>query len=169
MTMQDDLLILACLWFISGQLAAAASDALWMRIPNALILCLLAGYAVTTAMSPPGWVEFSASAAVAGAILATGAVLFAGGLIGGGDVKLLAVTGLWVGPAETSALLLLTALAGGALSLGLATCRAVGVPRIVGDHVAALRHPMDRVPYGIAIAAAAVAVVILRPGALLAG
>lgn len=167
--MQDGLLIFACLWFIGGQLAAAASDALWLRLPNALILYLLAGYAVTTAMSPPGWIEFAASAAVAAAILATGAALFAGGVMGGGDVKLLAVTALWLGPAETPALLLLSALAGGVLTLGLVTCRAVGVPRIVGVHIAALRHPMDRVPYAIAIAVAAVAIVILRPGTLLAG
>lgn len=167
--MQDDLLILACLWFIGAQLAAAASDALWMRIPNALILCLLAGYAVTTALSPPGWIEFAASAAVAGAILATGAALFAGGVMGGGDVKLLAVTGLWIGPAETPALLVLTALAGGVLTLGLVFCRAVGLQRLAGGRIAALHHPMDRVPYGIAIAAAAVAVAVLRPEALLAG
>jgi prepilin peptidase CpaA len=167
--MQDDLLIFACLWFIAGQVAAAASDAMSMRIPNALILCLLAGYAVTTALSPPGWAGLAASAAVAAALLATGAALFAGGVMGGGDVKLLAVTGLWVGPAETPALLLLTALAGGALALALVLCRAAGLQRPVGGRVAALCDPMDRVPYGIAIAAAAVVVVVLRPVALLAG
>ena len=47
--------------------------------------------------------------------------------------------------------------------------RALGAGRLAGGRIAALRDPMDRVPYGIAIAAAAIAVVILRPEALLMG
>ncbi|WP_296762310.1 prepilin peptidase [Sediminimonas sp.] len=162
-------MIFASLWFIGGQFFAAASDAVRMRIPNALILYLLAGYAATSALSPPGWADLAASVAVAIAILAAGAILFARGWMGGGDVKLLAVTGLWFGPAATPALLLLTALAGGVLTLALVACRAVGAHRIAGGRIAALRDPVERVPYGIAIAAAAVAVVFLRPGTLLAG
>ena len=89
--------------------------------------------------------------------------------MGGGDVKLLAATGLWLGPAATPALLLLTALAGGVVTLALITCRALGAGRLAGGRIAALRDPMDRVPYGIAIAAAATAIAILRPEALLMG
>ncbi len=161
--------VFAILWFIGGQLFAAAGDALWMRIPNRLILILAAGFAVTAALSHPGWTDLAANLATGAAILAGGAVLFSRGWMGGGDVKLLAVTGLWLGPAATPALLLLTALAGGLLTLTIIACHALGVDRLAQGRIAALRPPMDRVPYGIAIAAAAIAVVFLRPEALLLG
>lgn len=167
--MQDGLPIIACVWFIGGQLFAAAGDALWMRIPNRLILFLAAGFALTVALTQPGWVDLAASLATGAAILAVGAFLFARGWMGGGDVKLLAVTGLWLGPAATPALLLLTALAGGVLTLTMIACHALGADRLAQGRIAALRPPMDRVPYGIAIAAAAIAVALLRPEALLPG
>lgn len=167
--MQDGILILVSVWFIGGQLFAAANDTLHMRIPNALILYLLGGFAVTVALSKPDWADFAASAAVGIAILAGGMILFARGWMGGGDVKLLAVTGLWLGPAATPALLLLTALAGGLLTLALVLYRTLGGHRLVGGRIAALRDPMARVPYGIAIATAAIAVAFMRPGALLMG
>ena len=169
MAMQDVFLTLDSVWFIAGHGLAAASDALRMRIPNALILYLLTGFALTAALSHPGWADLAAHAAVGLAILGGGLILFARGWMGGGDVKLLAVTGLWLGPAAMPALLLLTALAGGVLTLAMIVARALGAHRLAGGRIAALRDPMDRVPYGIAIAAAAIAVVILRPEALLMG
>lgn len=156
-------------WFIFGQLCAAASDAVTLRIPNALILYLLAGYAGAVVMLPPDWTDLAASVAVGIATLAGGTILFARGWMGGGDVKLLAVTALWFGPAATPAFLVLTAMAGGLLTLALIACHALGAHRVFGGRLAALRTPLDRVPYGIAIATAAVAVVAQRPGALLPG
>jgi prepilin peptidase CpaA len=156
-------------WFIAGHGAAAASDAARLRIPNALIVYLLGGVMVAAVLSQPGWAGLAAHAAVGLAILVGGLILFARGWMGGGDVKLLAVTGLWLGPAATPALLILTALAGGVLTLAMIGLRFCGANRLVGGRIAALRDPMDRVPYGIAIAAAAIAVVILRPEALLMG
>jgi len=167
--MQDGILIVVPAWFVAGQGLAAANDAARMRIPNALILYLLTGFAITVAVSQPGWIDLAAHVAVGLAILGGGLVLFARGWMGGGDVKLLAVTGLWLGPVATPALLILTALAGGVLTLALIVARALGAHRLSGGSIAALRDPMDRVPYGIAIAAAAIAVVILRPEALLMG
>lgn len=162
-------MIFVSLGFILGQIYAAASDAVTLRIPNALILYFLVGYATTVALTGPVWADVAASVAVAIAFLAGGAFLFARGWMGGGDAKLLAVSALWLGPAATPAFVLLTAMAGGLLSLVLITCRALGPHRFTATSIAALRAPMDRVPYGIAIAAGAIAVVVLRPGALLTG
>jgi prepilin peptidase CpaA len=167
--MQDVIMILAPAWFIAGQGGAAASDALRMRIPNALILYLLTGVAITGAASQPGWSDLAAHVAIGLAILGGGLFVFARGWMGGGDVKLLAVTGLWLGPSGTPALLVLTALAGGVLTLTMLGLRFCGVNRLTGGRLAALRDPMDRVPYGIAIAAAAIAVAILRPETLVMG
>ena len=168
--MQHAIPIFAGLCFIGGQLFAAASDARWMRIPNLLILFLLAGYAVTATLTQPGWAVIAAHAGVGAAILAGGLVLFARGWMGGGDVKLLAVSGLWLGPAAVPGFLVLTALAGGILTLALIAWRALArAHQLDGGPIAALRDPKGRVPYGIAIAAAAIAVAFLRPGALLTG
>lgn len=167
--MSDSLLIFATVWFVVCQLLAAASDALRMRIPNVLILALLGGFAITVAVSQPHWTDLAVHAAVGLSILAGGMILFARGWMGGGDVKLLAVTGLWLGPAATPAFLLLTALFGGPLTLALIACRAFGAHHLAGGKIAALRDPVGRVPYGIAIATAAVVVVFLRPETLLMG
>lgn len=169
MTMQDVVLILLSVWFIGGQGVAAASDAMRLRIPNALILYLLGGAGIAGVLSQPTWAVLAAHVAVGLAILAVGMLLFARGWMGGGDVKLLAVTGLWLGPAAVPGLLILTALAGGVLTLAMIVARTLGLHRHTGGRIAALRDPMDRVPYGIAIAAAAIATVILRPDALLIG
>lgn len=162
-------MLFVSIWFVAAQILAAASDALTLRIPNALILFLLAGFAAMTALSAPGWTDLAASVAVGLVLLAGGAVLFSHGLMGGGDVKLLAVTGLWLGPGAAPAFLVLTALVGGVLSLALLACRALGAERLAGARVATLRPPMNRVPYGIAIAVAAIAVLFTRPEAALAG
>lgn len=159
----------ASCWFIGGLLLAAGSDAWRMRIPNSLILSLLAGYAMTVAFVQPGWSDLLASLAVALGILAGGTVLFARGWMGGGDVKLLAVAGLWLGPAAATSLLLLTAVFGGVLTLSIMLARETGMSRLVGGHIPALSDPARRVPYGIAIAAAGLAVLLLQPEALVSG
>ena len=51
------------------------------------------------------------------AVFLVGAVLFARGWLGGGDVKLLTAATLWAGPAGTPALLVLTGVLGGVLAL----------------------------------------------------
>lgn len=167
--MSDLILNLSLVWFLTGQGWAAASDTMRLRIPNRLTVYLLAGFGLSVAVAQPGWMHLATHAAVGLAILCGGLILFARGWMGGGDVKLLAVTGLWLGPAATPALLLLTALAGGVLTLMLLACRALGAGRLAGGRIAALRDPMDRVPYGIAIAAAASLIALLRPEALLLG
>lgn len=169
MNLSDWILALASVWFIGGQLLAATSDAATMRIPNALILCLLGGFALSAALSQPDWTELAARTAVGLLILAGGVILFARGWMGGGDVKLLAVSGLWLGPVATPAFLILTALLGGLLTLVVVACHATGARHIAGLRIAALRGPVPRVPYGIAIAMAAIAVLFLQPGAVVPG
>ncbi len=68
---------------------------------------------------PPHPSLYGALAAIgcAAAVFLGGAVLFARGYLGGGDVKLLAAATLWAGPAGTPTLLMLTGVLGGALAL----------------------------------------------------
>ena len=93
---------------------SAIEDFRRLIIPNGLILglCLLWPLHVATApMLPLGMAALAALCATA--VFTAGALLFSRGLIGGGDVKLLAAATLWAGPAGTLTLLLLTALLGG--------------------------------------------------------
>jgi prepilin peptidase CpaA len=78
--------------------------------------------------------------------------------MGGGDVKLLTAATLWAGPGGTPTLLIITAVLGGLLTLALLSplaLRAVFAPSAAAS--AAKRMP---VPYGVAIAGAALIVTI---------
>jgi prepilin peptidase CpaA len=94
-------------------------------------------------------------------------MLFARGLIGGGDVKLFAAASLWAGAGALPRLLMLTALVGGVLALGFLI--AIGQQRIAPPRPGAvpatrgaLRVGRTPIPYGVAIAAAALIVTIPR-------
>ena len=85
-------------------------------------------------------------------VFALGALAFAVGAFGGGDVKLLAAASLFAGPALLPDLLLVTAFVGGALGCAIA----VGVP--IGPQMAASGATLATrlrggLPYGPAIAA----------------
>jgi prepilin peptidase CpaA len=150
----------------AGLMATAAfEDLRRLIIPNGLILGLCALWPLYVVTAPVLTLAAAGIASLcAAAVFIVGALLFSRGLIGGGDVKLLAAATLWAGPTATVSLLVLTSLLGGLLCLLLLTP--------VGDLIAAVRpivgdsgnptrgaHPV-LVPYGVAIAAAALIVTI---------
>jgi prepilin peptidase CpaA len=85
-------------------------------------------------------------------LFAVGAAGFAAGIVGGGDVKLLAAASLFAGPARMIDFLAVTALAGGVLGVVVLAGVPIGPTVAVGDGTirARLRSGM---PYGPAIAA----------------
>jgi prepilin peptidase CpaA len=125
--------------------AAATTDALDRRIPNAITVGLalvgLARIALALATGEPVW-PLAADLAAAVAVFAVAAVAFHFRLLGGGDVKLLAAGALWLGAAALMPYLTATALAGGVLALV-----------FVGWHLAMPGRAKASLPYGIAIAA----------------
>ena len=91
------------------------------------------------------------------------AVLFAFGLMGGGDVKLLTALALWIDPISFVKLLVLMSVLGGLLTLVM-----------VIDHYARKRQGRIAVPYGIAISCAGIWIIFSEylssaTGALLSG
>jgi prepilin peptidase CpaA len=127
---------------------AAASDMHRYVIPNRICLSLLIlypGYALT--LSPT---QIGVAAAIAAAVFFLGAVLFSYGIMGGGDVKLLAATSLWAGGAYFPAFLILTALAGGLLALWWGPLLRYFFPAIA---MAKSANGRPAVPYAVAIAA----------------
>jgi prepilin peptidase CpaA len=144
--------------FAGLMLIAAVEDLRRLMIPNTLVLALCTLWPLQLASAPDISLLGSAGAALcAAAVFAAGALLFSRGLMGGGDVKLLTAATLWAGPDGTPTLLVGTAVLGGLLTLALLfplACRAVFAPPAAA---AAKRIP---VPYGVAIAAAALIVTI---------
>ena len=146
--------------------AAAFEDFRRLVIPNLLPIILVALWPVYFAASPS---LYGALAAIgcAAAVFLVGAVLFARGWLGGGDVKLLAAATLWAGPAGTPSLLMLTGVIGGALALfllmPLGTQLAAAARLMLGQPpLHSPRGMMTPVPYGVAIAGAAL-IVTLSP------
>jgi prepilin peptidase CpaA len=153
--------------------AAAIEDFRRLIIPNLVPALLCAAWplyfaATHDVVGGPGAAarEVLASLGVAFAVFLVGAVLFARGWLGGGDVKLLAAAALWSGPAGLPQLLMLTGVIGGGLALFLLNpagrCLASGARALIGGGVPATESALQTpVPYGLAIAGAALIAVVL--------
>lgn len=143
---------------------AAVNDLLTMLIPNRITLALVAGFAVIAASFGFGWSEVAWHAGAGALVLAVTFTLFALGHIGGGDAKLAAGTALWIGFDHLLDYLTVAALAGGVLTLAILALRSRPLPMFVGPFLVRmpfLMHLHDTrtgVPYGIALAFAAVLV-----------
>ena len=138
--------------------AAAVEDFRRLVIPNAIVAGLCVLWPLHLATSPS--FSFASSLGAAGCaagVFLVGALLYSRGLIGGGDVKLLAAATLWAGPGSTPALLIVTAVLGGLLTLVLLFSPPLRAALSWAGAVAASSMP---VPYGVAIAAAAVIVTL---------
>jgi prepilin peptidase CpaA len=139
---------------------AASSDLLTMTIPNRVSLLMIGGFillAVATGMS----LEQLALHAAAGLlVLVLAFAFFARGWIGGGDAKLAAATALWFGFEHLTEYLIYGSIFGGVLTLALLQYRAVPMPAMLIGRAWAerLHEPKGGVPYGIALAAAAMVV-----------
>jgi prepilin peptidase CpaA len=139
---------------------AASSDLFTMTISNKVSLALVAGFfalALAAGMSPA---EIGLHVAAGGAVLVIAFIFFARGWVGGGDAKLAAATSLWFGFDQLMPYLIDAALLGGGLTLVVINFRLVPLPKPVGQWawVERLHRKGGGVPYGIALAAAALMV-----------
>ncbi len=139
---------------------AASSDLLTMTIPNRVSLIMIGGFlllALTTGMSVT---EIGSHFGAAGIVLAVVFGFFARGWIGGGDAKLAVATALWLGFDHLMEYALYGSVFGGALTLLILKFRANPMPgMLLGQEWAERLHrPEGGVPYGIALAAAALAI-----------
>jgi len=136
---------------------AASSDLFTMTISNRVTLILVAGFAalaIGSGMSPGDVLSHMGAAA---AVLAVTFAFFARGWIGGGDAKLAAATALWLGFDHLMAYLLYASIFGGILTLAIIRFRLMPLPQALAEQEWVKRlHRLDGgVPYGIALAAAA--------------
>lgn len=101
---------------------AAASDLRTQRIPNVLTITGAAAAPVLWGLLDGPTVAL-ASMLGGGFALAVGAALVALGALGGGDAKLLMVTGAFLGPARLVSALIAIGIAGGVMALAVALGR----------------------------------------------
>lgn len=155
----------ALIAFAALMVLAALEDLRRLMIPNALTLSLCVLWPLY-ALAMPTLASVLGSLACALAVFLVGALLFSRGFIGGGDVKLLAAATLWAGPAGVLPLLVATGVFGGMLALFLlmppgAQLATLARVKLGPADASAKTGASTPVPYGIAIAAAAMIVVFL--------
>jgi len=139
---------------------AASSDLLTMTISNRVSLILAGGFFALALVSGMSGMSMLMHVAAAAAVLVAAFICFAQGWIGGGDAKLAAATALWLGFDHLFEYLLYASLFGGALTILLLQFRMIPLPRLLaGQDWAERLHQKDAgVPYGIALAAAALCI-----------
>lgn len=145
---------------------AAVSDIACFEIPNWVSIVLVAGYVLIAFLNGAGVGQIAVHLGAGAALFAVGAVLFYFGAFGGGDVKLLAASAVWVGWQDLLPYLIVVALAGGVVTLLLLVFRWVNKfvgnvnEKITADDGPAndspewlkrLLSPEKGVPYGVAI------------------
>jgi prepilin peptidase CpaA len=141
-------------------LAAALCDLTRYTIPNRLCAALALAFVLFALLLPLPLSVLGLHAAAGAAGLALGFALFALGWIGGGDAKLFAAIVLWLGFGDLAAYAAAAALFGGALTLTLLMLRQVPLPAaLLGQGwILKLHDRRSGIPYGVALAAGAFAV-----------
>lgn len=139
---------------------AAASDLLTMTISNKVSLTLVAGFALVAVLSGMSLEQVGIHVGSAALVLVVSFVFFARGWIGGGDAKLAAATALWFGWALLLDYVLYASILGGFLTLALLQLRRHPLPAVLARQpwVTRLHKTDGGIPYGIALAAAALLV-----------
>jgi len=139
---------------------AASSDLFTMTISNKVSLALAAGFLVMALAVGMGPAEIGMHVAAAAAVLVVAFAFFTQGWVGGGDAKLAAAASLWFGFDHLLQYLLDAALLGGVLTFALINFRLLPLPPYFERFawIARLHEKKGGIPYGIALAAAALIV-----------
>jgi prepilin peptidase CpaA len=146
--------------FPSVMAFAASSDLFTMTISNQISMILVVAFLVLAVASGMPIAEMLNHAGAGGLVLAVTFTFFLCGWVGGGDAKLAAATALWFGWAHLLDYLLYASILGGVLTLALIEFRKYAMPRMLAGKTWAerLHEPGGGVPYGIALAIAALVV-----------
>ena len=146
--------------FPLGMAFAAVSDLFTMTISNRLTLGLVAAFLALSPFVGMDLHTFALHWAAGGAVFAIAFACFALGWVGGGDAKLASVTALWLGWTATVEYIALASVFGGLLTLFLLTFRRQVLPASIirQPWIQRLHDERTGVPYGVALAAAGLAV-----------
>lgn len=132
-------------------------DLTTMKIPNWISGLLILGFFPAAFATGLPLMNMAVALGVAFAALLAGMAMFSLRWIGGGDAKLMAAVGLWLGLSGIAPFLAFTALIGGGFCLMLMAARAqLQVFAVNGPRwIVRLMQPKGDIPYGVAIAVGA--------------
>jgi prepilin peptidase CpaA len=147
------LIVLGC-----AMAAAAVEDAARLRISNLTVLVVLVAAIAAMLIAGPSWALWQ-NLLVFAVMLGLGTVAFSGGWLGGGDVKLFAAAALWFDLRSAPAFVVIVLVSGGVVAVAYLLSRPF-------RRVPPAAKKDRRVPYGIAIAVGALAMILLSPAAL---
>ncbi|MFA5969245.1 MAG: prepilin peptidase [Sphingomonas sp.] len=140
---------------IAVLIMAGVQDVWRLRITNFFPIAIVALYPAWVAAVGFDWSIWQ-NCAVFAVTLMIGILAFSRGLLGGGDVKLLAAIALWFDIQGSAALFAYVSIGGLLLSLALIIGRRL-VPSTLLDRSGALAlRPKGPIPYGVAIAGGAI-------------
>ena len=139
---------------------AASSDLFTMTIANRVSLILIGGFGLLGVMIGMSANDMLLHVGAGASVLVVGFTLFSFGWIGGGDAKLAAATALWFGFNHLFDYLIYSSILGGVLTLLLIQFRMFPLPHVLAgrDWIERLHRRGGGIPYGIALAAAALLV-----------
>ena len=144
------------LLFPAAMAFAGAMDLLTMTIPNRISLALIGSFVVCAIIAGLTLEQFAMHLACGAAILVVGMGMFAARLLGGGDAKLMASSAIWVGADHLTTYFLMISVLGGVLAVALLAYRRIPANTFSLPAWAERLHvPGSSMPYGVAIAAAA--------------
>ncbi|HUZ13280.1 MAG TPA: prepilin peptidase [Caulobacteraceae bacterium] len=152
--------------FAALVIVAALKDLTTFTIPNWISAALVLAFAPAALVARAPLAEIGLDVALAIAVFALAAAMFALGWVGGGDAKLMAAASLWLGLKGLAPFALFTGLAGGVLALGLLALRTAWLRPIAEAGPAWTRRlatPGESAPYGVAIALGALAAFAVHP------
>ncbi len=139
--------------FPAAMALAAMLDLFTMTIPNRISLFLLGSFFFVAPITGMGWEQFCIHLLVFVGVLIVGIALFAFGVVGGGDAKLLAAASLWIGYNDLFLYVTTAAIFGAFLSFALIGYRTILPPSwlLTQDWAMRLHRKGEGVPYGIAL------------------
>jgi len=144
--------------FPAVMIFAAAMDLFTMTIPNRVSLALVAGFAMVAPFSGLPLQTIGLHVLSGAVVLVAAIFMFSRNWLGGGDAKLLAAAGLWIGFDLLTPFVGVVGIFGGILAVVLLAYRHY-IPEvwtIRRQWTARLHKQGGGIPYGLAIAAAAI-------------
>ncbi|MGQ3210093.1 MAG: A24 family peptidase [Shinella sp.] len=144
---------------------AAFTDLFTMTIPNRVPAILLAAFVIVAPLAGLGLTDIAMHLAAGLLVFAACFALFAFNIMGGGDAKLLTASAVWFGLSMSLFdFLVCVSFFGGVLTLGILALRS-NANTILVSRLPVPNHLLEggKVPYGIAIGAAAFATYASSP------
>lgn len=136
---------------------AAVSDMISMTIANRISVILVAAFAVAAPLTGMDWATYGWHFAAGALVLSITFALFAAGVMGGGDAKLLSSTAVWMGLSmQLMQYVFYAAMIGGVLTLLIIIYRRTPLSTMTGNNLFLRNFANDKVgvPYGVALGAA---------------